>query len=149
MPFKKILVPVDFSACSRAALGYASLLQKTFDATVHVVHACEIPSMVPTHVVVMMGDLDAPLMDHIEREAKVQLAEFLKQNAADCELTHEVRLGPPAATVLSTIEDGDYDLIVMGTHGRSGLPRLMLGSVAEKVVRGAHVPVLTIPLEDK
>ncbi len=105
--------------------------------------------MVPAHVVVVMGELDAPLGDHIEREARLQFESFLKQNAADCELTHEVRLGPPAATVISALEDEEYDLVVMGTHGRSGLPRLMLGSVAEKVVRGAHCPVLTIPLRDK
>lgn len=59
-------------------------------------------------------------------------------------MTSQVLLGPPYATILAAIEEGNYDLVVMGTHGRTGLAHFLLGSVTERVLRHSKVPVLTV-----
>ncbi len=144
--FQKILVPVDFSDCSAAALKHARTLAEKLGAQVDVLHAFDVPTFVPPHVVVMMGEIDAPLAEHAERHAKEQLDEFLERNgiAKDSDVGRRTLMGPPALTLLEAAEEGKYDLIVMGTHGRTGLPRLVMGSTAEKVVRGAPCAVLTV-----
>ncbi len=144
--FNKILVPVDFSECSAAALKQALMLRDTLSAKVEVVHSYDVPTFIPPHVVVMMGEVDATLSEHAERHAKEQLREFLSRQGAgdDAQLTSRTLLGPAASTILETAEEGGFDLIVMGTHGRTGLPRLFMGSTAEKVLRHAHCPVLTV-----
>lgn len=145
-PFKKILVPVDFSDGSSAAVDHACMLAAALQAEVQVVHAFDVPTFVPPHVVVMMGEIDAPLSEHAERHAKQQLEGFLERCKvpAGIRLSSHVTFGPPAATVLDVAERGGFDLIVLGTHGRTGLPRLLMGSVAEKIVRGAGCAVLTV-----
>ena len=149
--FKKILVPVDFSDGSAAAVQHAVMLGRTLQAQVDVLHAYDVPTFIPPHVVVMMGEVDAPLSEHAERHANEQLEEFLKNQKlpAEVKVSSRVLLGPPAVTVLEAAEQGGYDLIVMGTHGRTGLPRLVMGSVAEKVVRGSQCPVLTVRADEK
>lgn len=144
--FNKILVPVDFSECSSAALKQALMLRETLGARVEVVHSFDVPTFIPPHVVVMMGEVDATLSEHAERHANEQLREFLDRQGvpADSQVTSKVLLGPPAPTILEAAEEGHFDLIVMGTHGRTGLPRLFMGSTAEKVLRHAHCPVLTV-----
>lgn len=149
--FKKILVPLDFSDCSAAALAHARMLSEKTGAQLDVLHAYDVPTFIPPHVVVMMGEVDAPLSEHAERHARAQLDAFLEANGAldDANITRRILLGPPALTLLETAEEGDYDLIVMGTHGRTGLSRLVMGSVAERVVRGATCPVLTVRHESE
>jgi nucleotide-binding universal stress UspA family protein len=144
--FKKILVPVDFSDGSAAAVQHAVTLAKNLQAEVDIVHAFDVPTFIPPHVVVMMGEVDAPLSEHAERHAKEQLEEFIhKMNIPEgVKWSSRVLLGPPAVTVLEAAEQGKHDLIVMGTHGRTGLPRLVMGSVAEKIVRNSSCPVLTV-----
>lgn len=144
--FNKILVPVDFSECSAEALAYARMLADKLGSHLDVLHAYDVPTFIPPHVVVMMGELDAPLTEHAERHAKEQLDEFLARHGVPKEAAvgRRTLMGPPASTVLEAAEDGKYDLVVMGTHGRTGLPRLVMGSTAEKVVRGAPCPVLTV-----
>lgn len=143
MKFDKILVPVDFSKCSGEALDYALSLAKALGASVEVLHAYEIPAFVPPESVVVLGEVEASLAQHAEREAKQQLAAFLAEHAAG-ELPWRVQLGPPALAVLERLEAGDVDLVVMGTHGRTGLSRWVMGSTAEKVLRGTPCPVLTV-----
>ncbi len=147
--FKKILVPVDFSDCSAAALKHARTLAEKLGATLDVLHAYDIPTFVPPHVVVMMGEIDAPLGEHAERHAKEQLNVFLEKHGVTKEsnVGRRTLMGPPALTLIEAAEEGNYDLIVMGTHGRTGLPRLVMGSTAEKVVRGAPCAVLTVRSE--
>lgn len=144
MTFKKILIPVDFSTCSGAALEYALMLQRELNAELEVLHAFEIPAFVPPHVVVMMGEVEASLADHAEQQAKRELDAFLERHGAAGDTPRQVLLGPPGAVVLERLESGDVDLVVMGTHGRSGLARWVMGSTAERVLRGATCPVLTI-----
>ncbi len=143
---KKILVPVDFSDCSAAALAHARVLAEKLGAKLDVLHAYDVPTFVPPHVSVMMGEIDAPLSEHAERHANEQLAIFLQDHGVTegDGIGSRTLMGPPALTLLEAAEQGKYDMIVMGTHGRTGLSRLVMGSTAEKVVRGAHCPVLTV-----
>ena len=147
--FKKILVPVDFSECSAQALKHARGLAEKLGAKLDVLHAYDVPTFIPPHVVVMMGEVDAPLAEHAEHHAKQQLDDFLQKQGIgkDSNIERRTLMGPPALTLIEAAEEGNYDLIIMGTHGRTGLPRLVLGSTAEKVVRGAPCAVLTIRSE--
>ena len=146
MQIRKILVPVDFSPSSRLAVEHAFLLAERFGATVHLLHAWEVPTYLRPDLTVWAGDVSATLADHARSEADKAMKEFLGDTKASerAGVTHEVRAGSPFATILSAVETGGYDLVAMGTHGRSGIPHLVLGSVAERVVRHAPCPVLTV-----
>jgi nucleotide-binding universal stress UspA family protein len=143
MAFNKILVPVDFSKCSGAALDYALELAKALGASLEVIHAFEIPAFVPPQAVIALGEVEATLAQHAEREARVTFSKFLSDRGIG-DIPNQVLLGPPALSVLERLERGDIDMVVMGTHGRTGLTRWVMGSTAEKVVRGAPCPVLTV-----
>lgn len=139
---KRILVPVDFSANSTRALDYAAALAKKFDAALHLVHVCEVPSM-------MTGSMDAyaiaytdwsqQLGDEAEREL-----EKLRGRLAGMTVSTEVLFGNPARAVATAARTNDADLIVMGTHGHGPVMHMVMGNVAERVVRMADCPVLTV-----
>jgi nucleotide-binding universal stress UspA family protein len=149
MNFKKILVPVDFSKCSGAALDYAMRLAKALDAKIEVVHAFEMPTLVPPHVVVVMGEVQASLSEHAEREARRQFEAFLTEHGVTRETPRELLLGPAGLTIVERLASKDVDLVVMGTHGRTGLRRWVMGSTAEKVLREAPCPVLTVRTKEE
>ena len=143
---RNILVPVDFSPSSKLALDYASMLAEKYSAKVRIFHAWEVPAFLRPDLTVWSGELSGTLADSVKLAAEQAMTEFVK--AANVsgrkEVTTELVSGAPAATVLSALEAGTYDLVVMGTHGRTGLSHLFLGSVAEKVVRHSKQPVLTV-----
>ena len=141
----RILVPTDFSATSDVAVDYAVTLAKTFAASLHLLHVVEdrfIGGAAGAELyMTSVPALTAQLVD----EAATKLARVLP--SADylrLTVTSEVGVGTPAATIIATAEKQECDLVVMGTHGRSGMSHLLLGSVAEKVVRQAPCPVLTV-----
>ncbi len=144
--FNKILVPVDFSPSSKLALEYALTLAERFGGSVHVLHAWEVPAYLRPDLTVWSGEVSATLADHAHAEAERALLQFL----ADMKLvgrknvTSQIISGSPYATILAIAEEGKYDMIAMGTHGRTGLSHLVLGSVAEKIVRHSKCPVLTV-----
>jgi nucleotide-binding universal stress UspA family protein/mono/diheme cytochrome c family protein len=139
---KRILVPLDFSANSTRALDYAYALAKKFDAALHLVHVCEVPSM-------MTGSMDAyaiaytdwsqRLGDEAEREL-----EKLQARLTGVKVSTEVLFGNPARAIVTTAHTNDADLIVMGTHGHGAVMHMVMGNVAERVVRNADCPVLTV-----
>jgi nucleotide-binding universal stress UspA family protein/mono/diheme cytochrome c family protein len=139
---KRILVPLDFSANSTRALDYAYALAKKFEAALHLVHVCEVPSM-------MTGSMDAyaiaytdwsqRLGDEAEREL-----EKLRPRLADVTVSTEVLFGNPARAIVTAAHADDVDLIVMGTHGHGAVMHMVMGNVAERVVRTADCPVLTV-----
>jgi nucleotide-binding universal stress UspA family protein len=139
---KRILVPIDFSAGSRRALDYAHGLAAKLNAALHLVHVCELPSM-------MTPALDAyaiTLADWNQRlneEARNQLTE-LTAALEDVVVTTEVLSGKPAASIVEAAGTNNIDLIVMGTHGRGPVMHALMGNVAERVVRTAPCPVLTV-----
>jgi len=136
--FKKILCPVDFDENSMAALDYACRLAAENDAALYVLHAIFIPVTSPS----------LPLEQYppvTEGPARMQLEKVARDHLHG-KVRYEIlaRSGGPADVVIKAAEDVDADLIVMATHGRTGITRLFLGSVAEKVVRESKRPVLTI-----
>jgi nucleotide-binding universal stress UspA family protein len=139
---KVILVPTDFGEPSEAALDYAIELAKAFGSEVVLMHAYEIPIVgFPDGAIVATADLTARILEGaqagLEHEVSTREGQGVK-------LRGIIKQGDPYRMVNETAESIGADLIVMGTHGRHGIPRMLLGSVAEKVVRTATVPVLTI-----
>ena len=139
---KKILVPHDFGTGSDHALAYAVDLAKALGAEVTVMHAFEIPMVgFPDGTLVATPELVSRILDGVN----LGLKKAVELHAAAGVTMHSlVKQGPTWQTVTETATEHQIDLIVMGSHGRQGLPRVLLGSVAEKVVRMAHCPVLTL-----
>jgi len=145
---KRILVPVDYSPCSRLALRFATELAQRFGAALDVVHVWDRPSYI-SDVVMTRSDPLSPksLIVLIQENAQRDLDEFLKSTElpAGSALISRLITGDPASALLHELKTGGYDLVVLGTHGRTGLSHVLLGSVAEKLVRLSPVPVLTVP----
>lgn len=143
-PFRSILVAVDFSEHSDAAVESAIELAKKLDAEVHVVHAFElrIPMVTPYEVAI-----PEPYIEDSRNAAKAQLEREAKK-VSDAGLTVHAHLAemPPASAISHTAERVGADLIVMGTRGHTGLKHLVLGSVAERTLRLAPCSVLTVKL---
>lgn len=144
---KRILVPTDFSSSSRAALDHAAGLADRFGATVVALHVWEPPTLLRTdEALSLSGQLYQTLSDMARKRASDQMDLFLAPLIEHDGLwfRRQVQMGDPADTILDVAEVGQFDLIVMGTHGRTGLRRMILGSVAEQVSRRAACPVLTV-----
>jgi nucleotide-binding universal stress UspA family protein/mono/diheme cytochrome c family protein len=139
---KRILVPLDFSANSTRALDYALALARKFDAALHLVHVCEVPSML-TASMDAYAIADAEWSRRLGEEAGSEL-EKLRPRLAGVSVSTEVLFGNPARAIVTAAHTNDVDLIVMGTHGHGAVMHLVLGNVAERVVRTADCPVLTV-----
>jgi nucleotide-binding universal stress UspA family protein len=140
-----ILVPADFSAISDEALAYAKTLAGRFGASLHLVHAFEDPFASGAYASEMYATLPLSLRDEMLRDAERRLAERLPEDQKVLfNGTTAILNGAPTRTIIDYSVTLGADLIVMGTHGRSGMAHLLLGSVAEHVVRLAAAPVLTI-----
>jgi universal stress protein A len=145
MNIKRILVATDFGPDSEAALNYALDLAKAVKASVDVLHVVESPLAAGMWASEIYTAEIAGLQINLERDA----AEHLRRTIADLSepsvvLTGEVRTGRAANTIHEYADERGIDLIVMGTHGRTGVARLMMGSVAERVTRTAPCPVLVV-----
>jgi len=137
-----ILVPSDFSECSDAALRYGLELARRFDARLHLLHVVQDPLTQPWAA----EGFSAPLFEAVEkwqREAKARLAAAIPLSDVG-RVTVSATVAWPYAEILRYAAENDVDLIVMGTHGRSGVSHMLLGSIAERVVRHAPCPVLTV-----
>jgi nucleotide-binding universal stress UspA family protein len=142
----KILVSTDFSKASEHAVDYALGLARKLGAEVILLHAYELP---------MVGFPDGTLLATAEMANQIitsaqSLLDKMVVSRSDCgvRLTPLLRNGDPRDEILATAKRAGADLIVMGTHGRRGLARALLGSVAEAVVRTAECPVLTVRSAD-
>jgi universal stress protein A len=140
-PISRILVPVDFSPCSRAALDYAAELADRSDARVEVLHVHEPASYVAPPLAVLQTSLPRRA-DETRGDVLRELQGFVGH--AHDHVGVRVENGLPGDVIAAVAKQGSFDLIVMGTHGRSGFERALLGSVAETVMRRAPVPVLTL-----
>ena len=139
---KTILAPVDFSAGSAWALDYAQMVAKRFGAAIHLVHICEVPSMATASMdayAVAYSDFSQRLGD----EAEHQLAE-IAAGIQDIRTSTEILFGNPARCIVTAANTNNADLIVMGTHGHGAIAHVVMGNVAERVVRTAPCPVLTV-----
>lgn len=139
---RTILAPVDFSASSTKALEYALEMAKTLGAKVQILHVYPLLSYALQDDVIPD---DPRFVADLEAELEKQLAE-LKRRYEPRGVPLETKLVPgvPYAEILRVAASIPADVIVIGTHGRTGLRRMLLGSVAERVVRGAEIPVLTV-----
>ncbi len=136
MNIRHILTPIDFSEPSKQAMTYAFELAQQFGAKLSLLHVIEVP-VYAIEVYLPMADL--------EQTARHELASLLPEaEASHVEVTRLVELGVPSQKILETAATEKVDMIVMATHGRTGVGHLIMGSVAERVVRMAPCPVLTI-----
>jgi nucleotide-binding universal stress UspA family protein len=141
---KTVLVPTDFSDASQVALKYGKAFSRAFRAALHIVHVIEEPYGQPWAVEAYGFSL-ASLQDEWIKEARARIATTVTE-AEKTELgaVTATVLGHPVMEILRYADENRIDLIVMGTHGRGPLGHVVLGSVAERVVRRAPCPVLTV-----
>ena len=141
----KILFPSDFSELSEAALKYALQFTRDYKATLHVVHVVDEAyqywmSMAPSTVPV-----GAPIVEDVIKNAKASMDRLVREKiGADLPVVQQVLIGRPFLEIIKYAKQQAIDLIVIGTHGRGGLTHMLMGSVAEKIVRKAPCPVLTV-----
>lgn len=141
---KTILVPTDFSESSEAALRYGKALAQTFGASLHVIHVVQEPFAQPWAVEAYGFSL-ATLQEEWQREASARVEQLLTADERTAlKATLATVLGHPYVEILRYAQEHEVDLIVLGTHGRGPLGHLVMGSVAERVVRKAPCPVLTV-----
>lgn len=143
MEIHTILAPVDFSEHSNAALDWALTLATPWRAHVLMLHVVSLPTDPPLimETSVNLSDLEAALKAEAEARART-LLEQMKNRTVPIEV--RVILGQPFSDICRIATEEKADLIVMGSHGRGGLSRALLGSVAERVVRHASCPVLVV-----
>lgn len=146
-PIKRILVATDFSACSREAVDHGLTLAEHFGAEMEVVHVFERPAYFEvgvSHNLQIRHNVDEWIRE-VKQEATRQLDALVQDlKGRQPGVRGSLREGPTVDEILKAAQDTSADLIVIGTHGRTGLPHVLLGSVAERVVRHAPCPVLTV-----
>ena len=136
-----IVVPVDFSAPSRAAFDHACEFAEQFGAALHVVHVRHLNRADAE----FGGDAVVQTFDEFAQETERQMTEFLGDTGAFCFPVEPVfRDGKPVDEIVRYADDIGADMIIIGTHGRSGLMHIVMGSVAEGVIRNARCDVLTV-----
>lgn len=143
---KHILCPVDFSDTSEHSLRYAIDLASKLGATIELVHVYQLPSYaLPDGAVLVQPEIVSSLTTELER----QMAELVRRYCGHgVELRGRITEGMAFAEIDRVAQEDNADLVVMGTHGRTGMKHLLLGSVAERVVRISKVPVLTVRKPD-
>jgi nucleotide-binding universal stress UspA family protein len=140
---RKILAPVDFSQCSMAGAMYAAFFSKSFGANLCLFHAVQPPPpIVVDRVSARISSTDGLQL----KNARLDMEAFRKLDfLREIKCAVEVRLGQPVDQICGETKEHNVDLVVISTHGHSGFNRLLLGSVAEHVVRYAECPVLVVP----
>jgi nucleotide-binding universal stress UspA family protein len=141
--WKRILCPVDFSETARAAMETAIELAARFDAEVVLVHAYPIPGYTfPDGSAFASSRMLQELADEAARHLEEWRQLAVKAGAKQVSL--ETAVGDPAGEIVRIAQEKKADLVVMGTHGRTGIEHALMGSIAERVVRRAKCPVLTV-----
>lgn len=138
--FHTILHPTDFSVGSNVAFQYACDLARDYDIPLVIISVIQ---PVVTRGIAMEGIVLPYDFTELEAAAQKELDE-LQPVGPGVRVEKWLRQGPPASTIVEAANERKVDLIVMGTHGRTGIGRLLIGSVAEEVIRKAHCPVLTV-----
>lgn len=139
---KKILVPTDFSECSEAAVRYGRALAAAFGASLHLLHVVQDPYTQPWSAEAFPAPL-GDLLEQWQAQARQRLVELLPEAERGSAMI-AVQVGSPFYEIVRYAGEQNADLIVIGTHGRGPIGHMLLGSVAEKVVRKAPCPVLTV-----
>ena len=139
----KILIPTDLSDYSHYALPYAIELARNFSAELHLLHIVE-PLWGGEHS--LYADFPGPVGYNLEtvQETNAKLLDELAEETKEVAVQTQVLVGAPHVQIVRYARDNDIDLVVLATHGRTGLSHALIGSVAEKVVQMAPCPVLTV-----
>jgi nucleotide-binding universal stress UspA family protein len=137
--FKKILCPIDYSECSAKALRYAAGLALKDSSRLYLMHVID----------KRIYEYEEPMYEALPRPDEARLKEKLtesipKEIRSDINVETIVTAGIPANEIINAAREKEVDVIVMGTHGRTGIAHAVMGSVAENVVRSAPCPVLTV-----
>lgn len=144
LPIRKILVPIDFSPHSSQVMKYASAIAKSFNATIILMHVVE---SAPYSVTDTFNIIDR--RRPVQTIARSLLASWAEEIDAGITVQTYLAIGFAYHEILEKVQKDRVDLIIMGTHGRTGLGHFLLGSVTEKVVRMATCPVLTVRLNGR
>lgn len=139
----KILVPIDFSDYSKNSLKYAVNFAKFLKAKVYLIYVIE-PQIYPADF--SMGQIAMPPVElELDKRAKEELEKLAKTEInGELEVETIIKTGKPFIEIIETAREIAVDLIIIATHGRSGVEQILFGSTAEKVVRKAPCPVLTL-----
>ena len=144
IPIKRILVPTDFSEPADAALKWAATLAREFDSRLYLLHVVPEPYAYPWGTELSTLPLN-DILAQSEEAARQRLGELAAETKLPAaQLSTSAVVGTPVDQVLALIKNEQIDLVVLGTHGRGLVGHLLLGSVAERVVRRSPVPVLTV-----
>jgi nucleotide-binding universal stress UspA family protein len=143
LPVHTILHPTDFSEGSRFAFRLACALARDYDARLIVLHVATPPAPVYGERLMTAIQPD-PAEERLRQKRFWQQLEQLHPKDARVQVDHRLAEGYPVAEILAVAKEVQADVILMGTHGRTGLGRLLMGSVAEEVVRKAPCPVVTV-----
>ena len=143
MDYRKILIPTDFSECAGHALEAGLALARNAGAKVQLLHVVEPAAMAPVALAGLIPE--GSILDRIEENARELMDKLVKEKGAGLDIEGTVVVGPAATEIASIAERSGADLIVIATHGRTGLKHTLMGSVAERLLRYAPCPVLVIP----
>lgn len=147
MAWNTILVPHDFSASANHATAIARDEAKVHGGTLVLLHVIDLPYQLGPDAVIVPPETGAPISvrEYAIQSAEAHLQDIIARLAKDgVTATGVIKVGVPVDEINQVVDEQNIDLVVMGTHGRTGLRHLMAGSVAERVVRSSRVPVLTI-----
>ena len=145
--FKKILCPVDFSEFTDEILSYAEIIAKRFDSELHLIHV--IPNL--SYFTPYESFLTPENLVAIERNIEGEVGKDFDKITKKLEFPFKriIKSGVTSVEIIDYIKHQGIELVVMGTHGRSGIEHILIGSVAEKVVRKSPCPVLTVRPKSK
>ncbi len=146
LAIQNLMVATDFSECSEAALMYARALAGQFSARLHLLHNVEFRGAADVAGIGVYSSLPPDLLTELETDARGRMDALLSDSDREL-LKAQIIVSSGESTARAIVEyavNQNIDLLVLGTHGRHGLSHLLLGSVAERVVREAPCPVLTV-----
>ena len=146
MKIKNILCPVDFSAPCSISVQYAESLASLFNARLYLLHVIEHLHGDEHYMILMLTPQE--IAEKMKKEAEKQLNNLAKKIKKRLKIKIEVREGKAFVEIVKTAWEENIDLIVMSSHGRTGLSQVLIGSVAERVVRKAQCPVLIVKDKD-
>jgi universal stress protein A len=140
-----ILCPIDFSPPSRNALRYANEFAKAMNAKITAMHVIQ-----PQPIAADINVPYIPPETEMEQAAKDNMAHLIREIVSEGVLVEQVlAFGLPSECIIEQAKKGNVDVIILGTHGRSGISRLLMGSTAESVIRHATCPVLVVKASEK
>jgi nucleotide-binding universal stress UspA family protein len=139
---RRIVCPVDFSEASEYALDYASDFASRLGARIDLVHVYQLPTYaLPDGAVFTGADFENKLTGELQKQLD-EITERTRKRGLETE--SQLLRGVPHKEIVRFAQDQEADLVVMGTHGRAGIEHILLGSVAERVVRTSPIPVVTV-----